>query len=126
MKIINLQTGRNYRVMKIFATIPLSPSVLVPSKSGRNVSSIASSELHQSVNNHVTATDKKIRRNTTTACVEILTDYQNEVLQCVRKRNLHLRLQMSESDVGFHFSLIFCNFTPTNRNFPVEIQAQPT
>ena len=34
--------------MKIFATIPLSPSVLVPSNSGRNVSSIASSGLQPS------------------------------------------------------------------------------
>ena len=28
----------------------------------------------------MTATDKKIRRNTTTACVEILTDYEKAVL----------------------------------------------
>lgn len=60
--------------MNIFATTPLSPSVRVLSKSGRNVSSIASSEVHPSVNYHVTATDKKIRQNTTTTCVEILTD----------------------------------------------------
>ena len=37
-----------YLVMNIFATTPLSPSVLVPSKSGRKVSSIASRELHPS------------------------------------------------------------------------------
>ena len=35
-----------YLVMNIFATIPLSPSVLVPSNNGRKVSSIASSEFH--------------------------------------------------------------------------------
>ena len=34
-----------YRVMKIFATTPLSPSVRVPSKSARKVSSIASNEV---------------------------------------------------------------------------------
>ena len=33
-----------YLVMKIFATTPLSPSVLVPSKSGWNVSLISSPE----------------------------------------------------------------------------------
>ena len=36
--------------MKIFAIIPLSPSVLVPSKSGRNVNSIASNEVQPSTN----------------------------------------------------------------------------
>ena len=56
LNLCRIQTGTPYLVMNILATMPLSPSVLVPSNKGRNVSSIASSELHQSVNNHVTAT----------------------------------------------------------------------
>ena len=49
--------------------------------------------------------------------MEILTDQQKAVLECVRKRNLHLRIQMSEAEIGLHFSLIFCNFTPINRKY---------
>ena len=46
--------------MKIFAIIPLSPSVLVPSNSGRNVSSIASSELHPSATNLAAASVSRV------------------------------------------------------------------
>ena len=46
-------------------------------------------------------------------------DVTNEVLGCARKRNLYLRIQMSEAEIGFHFSLRCCNFTPINRNLYV-------
>ena len=42
--------------------------------------------------------------------------FLNVVLGCVRKRNLHLRIQMSEAEIDFHFSRLFYNFTPTNRD----------
>ena len=51
---------RGYRVMKIFAIIPLSPSVLDPSNSGRNVSSIASSELHPSATSLAAASVSRV------------------------------------------------------------------
>ena len=41
----SLLYSSSYLVMKILATTPLSPSVRVPSKSGRNVSSIASNKI---------------------------------------------------------------------------------
>lgn len=49
-----------YRVMKIFAIIPLSPSVLDPSNSGRNVSSIASSELQPSATSLAAASVSRV------------------------------------------------------------------
>ena len=52
--------GHAYLVMKIFATTPLSPSVLVPSNSGRNVSSIASSELHPSATSLAAASVSRV------------------------------------------------------------------
>ena len=49
-----------YLVMNIFATTPLSPSVRVPSKSGRNVSSIASSEVHPSATSLAAASVSRV------------------------------------------------------------------
>ena len=37
------------------------------------------------------------------------------ILECVRKRNLHLRIQMSEPEIGFDFLLFNFKFTPINR-----------
>ena len=50
----------HHLVMKILATMPLSPSVLVPSKSGRKVSSIASSELHPSATSLAAASVSRV------------------------------------------------------------------